>query len=241
MAELRIHPAPVEHGGFVVPLLAVEIDGHIVSAEFPPFDASAQSIGTTTCLECYVATHGKVTFCGSLPEGIDSHDVIGIRRHQDQIYWFHQHDQWSCPIIPGFPKDHVWSFPVANYERELGGESSTLPDFSIEDILRILNMGVRFQPADGLFTIPEIDNDPQGRRLLRLIDEIARSDKLQLCQPPNETTSIRIGIESPGLPECCIQIGQNDRSYAILFEDNPAIPHWLTSTLIDERLCEIAG
>ena len=240
MATLSIQPAPVEHGGQIVPLLSVTIDDQLVSNEFAPFDASAHSIGTSTCLECFVATGGDVAFCGTPPEGFDSTDVIGVRRRQDKVFWFHQHDEWSCPIVAGAAKHRMWSFDCDDYELALGGNSSELPDFSSIDIQRV----IRFSPIPAaelaINRIPLCSTDRLGRKLLELINLLQTDDGLHIVQPPTNPIPYEIGIERNCEPQIIFDAGIRDGRYALRLIRCPTFPFWLSSDLISERMAGIA-
>ncbi len=242
MATLDVEPAPMEHGGHIVPLLSIKIDGVNVSSEFPPFDASASSIGTSTCLECFVATGGDITFCGSLPDdGFDSHDVIGIRRHNGKIVWFHQHDAWSCPIISGAEKHHMWLFDIAEYESKLGGDSSNLPGFNATDIQRVIRLSNIPDPNNAIYRIPSSNDDRNGKQLMTLLHELATDDGLLIIEMPNDVIPYEIGFERNCNPDVLLDVGTVGDNYAFRLNRNPAFPFWITSETINQRFPKIAG
>ena len=240
MANISVKPAPVEHGNQIVPLLSVTIDSQLISKTFPPFDASSESIGTSTCLECYVATRGDVAFCGSLPDGLDSTDVIGIRRHQNMIYWFHQHDEWSCPILKGAAKHRIWQFDPFEYESQLGGDSSGLPDFSSTDIQRVIRFSSIPNPERAISRIPSCSVDRLGRKLLDLINSTKTDDGLQIVQQPKDVVPYEIGIERNCASEVTFDAGITEGRYALRLIRSPTYPFWLSSDMINERMAEIA-
>ena len=241
MATIDVQPAPVEENGHTIPLLAVRIDGQLVSEQFPPFDASFASIGTSTCTECFLATNGYITFCGSLPDGLDSHDVIGIRRLNDQIIWFHQHDEWSCPILPNANSHDMWHFDIDNYETQLGGSSSNLPELAAIDIQRVIQFSQIPDPNNSIYRIPLSQRDPIGRNLMKLIQQIANDDSLRIVPDADDVIPYEIGFERNSAPDVMFDAGLVDGTYALKFNRNPTFPLWVTSDIIGQRFPEIAG
>lgn len=241
MATLDVEPTPVKHGGHIVPLLAIKIDGETVSSEFPPFDASVSSIGISTCVECFVATGGEISFCGNVPDGLDSHDVIGIRRHQGKIVWFHQHDAWSCPIIPNVPKHHVWQFEIAEYESKLGGDSSKLPGFSATDIQRVIRLSRIPAPNNAIYRVPLSNSDRSGRRLMTLLHNLTTDDGLQIVDEPYNVITHEVGFELNCDPDVLLDVGTVGDTYALRLKRNPAFPFWITSDTINQRFPEFVG
>lgn len=241
MSSIDVEPSHVEYGGDIVRLLAIKIDGQLVSNQFPPFDASASSVSKSTCLECFTATSGEITNCGSFPEGLAIHDVIGIRRHKGKVVWFHQHDAWSCPIVPNVAKHHMWFFDVDDYETQLGGGSSTLPEFSPTDIQRVIGLSKIPDPEKSLYRIPKCQLDPVGRKLMALISDLRHDNGLTVVDEPNEAIPYEIGFERNCEPEVVLDVGITDNDYAFRLRRNPGFPLWITSPSIQERFPEIAG
>lgn len=241
MSSIDVEPSDVEYGGANVRLLSIKIDGHLVSNRFPPFDASAPSVNQSTCLECFTATSGRVTNCGSFPEGLDTRDVIGIRRHKGRVVWFHQHDAWSCPIIPNAAKHQMWFFDVEDYETALGGDCSTLPEFNSIDIQRVIGLSKIPDPEKSLYRIPQCEFDPVGRKLMALISDLRNDDGLTIVDEPNEATPYEIGFERNCEPEVRLDIGITNNNNAFRLVRNPAFPLWITSPTINKRFPEIAG
>ncbi len=240
MSLIDVEPSDVEYGGRTVRLLAVKIDGQLVSNQFPPFDASAKSIGISTCLECYVATSGEITFCGSYPKDLDTHDVIGIRRHNRNIVWFHQHDAWFCPIISNADKHQMWFFDIADYESKLGGDSSLLPDFNSADIRRVIRLSDIPDPQKSIYRNPVCDSDSAGRKLMTLIHNLANDDGLEIVDEPQDVINYEIGFERNCDPEVVFDVGAVGSTYAFRLRRNPAFPLWVTSSLINVVFPEIA-
>ena len=240
MATIDVRPAPVEENGQTIPLLAVRIDGQLVSDQFPPFDASFASIRTSTCTECYLATRGEITFCGSLPDGMDSHDVLGIRRVNDRIIWFHQHDAWSCPILPEANKHDIWYFDIENYESQLGGNSSDLPELAATDIQRVIQFSQIPEPNNAIFRTPLSEHDRSGCNLMALIQQIANDDSLRIVSDAEDVTPYEIGFERNCGPDVMFDAGLVDGAYALKLNRNPAFPLWITSDIISKRFPEVA-
>lgn len=241
MSLIDVEPSDVEYGGRTVRLLAIKIDGKLVGSQFPPFDASATSIGTTTCLECFVATSGEIASCDSYPEGLDTHDVIGIRRHKGKVVWFHQHDAWSCPIIPNADKHQMWFFDIDDYESKLGGDSSSLPDFNSTDIRRVIRLSDTPDPQKCIYRIPICKSDSAGRKLMTLIHDLANDDGLKIVDEPQDVIPYELGFERNCDPEVVFDVGVESDYYAIRLRKNPAFPLWITSNLLNQRFAEIAG
>ena len=241
MATIDVQPAPVEENGRTIPLCAVRIDGQLVSDQFPPSDASFASIGTSTCTECYLATGGDITFCGSLPDGLDSHDVIGIRKLNDHVIWFHQHDAWSCPILPDANKHDIWHFDICEYESQLGGSSANLPELAAIDIQRVIKFSQMPDPSNSIFRIPLSEHDPIGRNLMKLIQQIANDDSLRIVPDADDVIPYEIGFERNCAPDVMLDAGLVDGTYALKLNLNPSFPLWVTSDIIGQRFPEIAG
>jgi hypothetical protein len=129
----------------------------------------------------------------------------------------------------------VWSFPVESYESQLEGSTAELPDFDNADARSILNRGRIYPRHFGLYTIPELKDDPQGRALLEIIEEVAATNDMTICDAPVRFRTIRVGIETEGVPETIIEIGLVDRKPAVRFVANPGFPLWLASELIQQR------
>lgn len=213
-------------------MLSVYIDGQLVSDSFQLFDAATETIASRICEECYAATGGAIVTCS----GPD----IAARRHASTVYWYLADHESASPLVPNVPLNQVWSFPSEQYESHLNGNSSRLPDFSSPEIQLILNRATIYRPELGLFTIPDIDDDPQGRQLLDFIAQCIASRDWKVCPAPETYRTITVGIEAKGIPEVVVQVGKVNEHGAICFVSNPSFPLWLTSERIERRVAAFA-
>jgi hypothetical protein len=71
--------------------------------------------------------------------------------------------------------------------------------------------------------------------LLDIIAEVAATGDLTICEAPERSRAIRIGIETDGVPETIVEIGAVDDQPAVRFVANSAFPLWSTSALVRER------
>ena len=214
-------------------MFAVRIDGQLVSDSFQLFDASTEIIASHVCEECYAGSGGQIATCG--------HADIAVRRHEDTIYWFLADYEYVSPLTPNARLNQVWSFLLETYELQLNGDTSRLPDFSMADIQLILNRATIYPAEFGLFTIPDIDGDPQGRQLLDVIGRSITANDLVIVAAPETYRTITIGIESEGIPEVVIDVGVINRRCAIRFVAHPSFPLWLTSDEIHRNMMPIAA
>ncbi len=240
MSTIYVQPAPTRYAGQIVPLLSVWIDDHLVSHHFPPFDASATSIGASVCLECFVGTNGKITCCGGLPEGQDSHDDFGIRRHGNQIVWFRLNNHRIFDIWNDVPSSHMWQFEITEYESQLGGDSTHLPDFTASDIQRVIRLSNVPKREDSIYRIPLCELDPMGRKLLKLIQGLTSDDGLEIAKTPTNVITYEIGMERNCEPEVTFDVGIDGGRFAIRLHRNPTFQYWISSAGIDEQLARIA-
>jgi hypothetical protein len=233
VATIEVHKNEIEYYGRTLRVLAVRIDGQLVSDSFQLFDASTESIASDICEECYAATDGAIATCG--------HSNIAVRKHEDTIYWFLADHEYVAPLIPNVPLNHVWSFPLKNYELQLNAKTSCLPEFNSVDVQLILNRPAIYGPKLGLYTIPDVEGDPQGRMLLDVIAQAIKSVDLEICPAPENYRTIMIGIDSEGIPETVVEIGLVNHRCAMRFVAHPSFPLWLTSDEIHRDVASIAA
>lgn len=227
MSAIEVHEKTIDYYGHALRVFAVYLDGQLASGDFERFKASSVLISSEICQECYAATGGGIVTCGEP-------DIV-VRRHGDFVYWFLADREWVRPLIPDVALGHVWSFPVESYESQLEGSTANLPDFGSAEVRSILNRARIFPRQLGLYTIPEIEDDPQGRGLLDIIQEVAEAGDWTICEAPESFHAIRIGIETTGVPETIVEVGKVNRECAVRFVANPGFPLWLTSELIRQR------
>lgn len=232
MATIAVQENRIEYYGHTLRALTVLIDGQLVSDSFQVFDASCEAIASRICEECYAATGGAIATCG--------HEDIAVRRHEDGVYWFLADHEHVVPLIENVALSHVWGFPQEQYEGELGGCADELPDFEAEDVRMLLNRATIYRPELGLFTIPDVENDSQGRLLLDVIAGASQANDLEVCSAPEQCRTIRIGIETEGIPEVIVETGIANRRRAFRLVSGPSLPVWLTSDGIHDALAGIA-
>jgi hypothetical protein len=91
----------------------------------------------------------------------------------------------------------------------------------------------------GLFTIPDLADDPQGRRLLDPISRIVEAAQMTICSAPASARRITVGIESPGIPEVIVELGRVERRCAMRFVQNPSFPLWVSAEKIHHELAHL--
>jgi hypothetical protein len=227
VSTLEIRDSTIHYKGHAILAFAVYLDGQLVSAAFERFNASSDEISTEICRDCSIERNGIGVSCGDAN--------IAVRKHGDLVYCFLTDLDWIRPLLPDVAHGQVWSFPVASYESQLEGSTAQLPGFTNEDVRSILNRGRVFPRQLGLYTIPELDDDPQGRELLEIIQEVAATDDMTICETPTSFRTIRIGIETDGVPETIVEVGNTNDGCAVRFVANPGFPLWLTSEAIRKR------
>lgn len=228
VSTFEVRERQVDYYGHTLRVFAVRIDGQLVSDTFGRFDASADSITSEICEECYAATGGQIAICGE--------DNIAVRRHGDTVYWFLAVRERVVPMLDDVASNHVRSFPRRAYEKELSSDASPLRDFDSRDIHWILNLEPVYPAHLGLFTIPDVEDDPQGRRLLDVVARVVQSRDLVVCDAPAESRTIRIGIDTKGVPEVVVEMGKATRGYAMRLVANPGFPLWLTCDSMGEAI-----
>jgi hypothetical protein len=227
MSTIEVHENTVSYIGRTLRVRAVYLDAQLASDEFEPFDASSDLINSGICKECYASTGGHITTCNDRN--------IAVRRHGDTVYWLFADCDWIHPLRIDVPLDRVWEFTVDEYETQLQGSADRLRDFTSADVRLLLGRGTIFQRHLGLYTIPELEDDPQGRNLLDIIEEVAATHDMTICDAPERYRTIRVGIETEGVPETILEIGSIDDKPVVRFVANPGFPLWLTSALIQQR------
>jgi hypothetical protein len=228
MANLEVMERTIEYSGSLLRVLAVRVDGELLSDSFAPFDAATNELHSRICEVCYGATRGSIVSCGP-PD-------YAVRRRGDTIYWYRRDGYWSQDhlnddetISGDWEAVDMLNFSVVEYESCLQDSSAGLPDFNLEDVRFLLGRCRVFSSDLGLYTIPDLDDDPQGRRLLRGINQLIREGDLTLASAPAQFRTVRVGIETPGIPEMVVQLGRSKQVDVIRLVANPGFPFWLTS------------
>ena len=92
-----------------------------------------------------------------------------------------------------------------------------------------------------LYTIPELDDDSMGRKIVQAFESYLKEDVLTDSIEPIDATTLvelRIGLdkELEGYPECKWLIGESKKGLAICFLSLPTFPLFITSPQIDKIL-----
>ena len=235
MARFEANRQSIEYGDLQLELLRIKIDDVPVPHLFPMFDASAESVVTDPCLECYASTRGEITFCGTLPSDLTSHDNVYIRRHNGKIFWFLGHLQYLDALTTTVSPTQIFEFDSREYEAQLSGSSRGLPGFRSEDIKILLNRYPAIDPEFGIYVLPSLKNDPGGRGLLKLIQLIRTDDAITVSSLPLSSAEIRIGIADSEF-ECILKVGVHGSRYCLLLQSIPFFPLWLSSDSIHNYL-----
>jgi hypothetical protein len=225
MDTLSLRPSDIDYHGITLRVVLLEINGQTVFDQAAPFDASTTSIYSTICKECFASTNGGIASCGN-PD-------IAVRRHDDVVSWYIVDPDF---VPPNVAPNQIWSFLRKDYERVLQNNASSLPDFTSEEIQTLLGRNSLFPSEMGLYTIPDLDDDPQGRKFLDSVDRVVTAGRFEITNTPASYFSVRVGIETTGVPECVVAIGMIDKLCSIRFVENPRFPLWLTSNEVQARM-----
>lgn len=216
MATLHITPQPLAHGPG--PFWDVRLDDGTHWPDAHPFAADADRIVLSECLECY--------HCGS-PNTL-------VRQAGDAIVWLRSQDDFW----PEFEFGEAKVFARKHYESVLGGSAANLPQLSGREIRTEIQSQRLPQPRDGLYRIPEVADDSQGRTWLdRLIAAIlVLDDSVRIIEAPEEILEIRVGLEIPGVPEVVTQLGMVDNDVAVLLAALPRFPLWIADPVLTSQI-----
>lgn len=220
----------VEYHQIQLPVLCLELNGQFLSNRAAPFTAAADSIHTQVCEECYAGTCGQSPSCGQAD--------IAVRRHGELIYWY----LIDPDINPAnLPPRQIWSFARADYEQQLSGNATSLPPFDSAEIECLLNRCNLFSPSLGLYTLPDLPADPQGRGFLAAVEHVVRAGGFEIAAAPAHSQLIRVGIETPGVPECVVELALHGERCVIRFVENPDFPLWVTSAEVQRQMARYRG
>lgn len=227
MNRLRIEPYDVELemadlGRYS--LVRVFVDDRLEASKAEPFAAGDDSIILDQCLCCGM--------CG-MPE-------IEVRRLEDEVLWFRVDSEPLRDLGPSWAEVRI--FARDEYEAALGKDSTeNLPEVSGKDVLAFVNEQRFPDWHDGLYTIPDIEEDPQGRVALRELRESLQADGDELFVVPAATTTLRlrIGLELPGTPEAVYEIGDDDGRLAVKLVALPTCPVWITGPALAKWAAKI--
>jgi hypothetical protein len=86
------------------------------------------------------------------------------------------------------------------------------------------------KPEIALYRVPELSNDPLGRRVAKDIRDcvMKEANSLALCPVQDQILELRIGFDTEAFPEAVWKIGQNGEKLAIFFESYPRFHAWMT-------------
>jgi len=187
-----------------------------------------------------IGLHQDYRCCGSVPDGLDSHDIIGVRRIEQKVYWFHRHTEWGT-IYDGALPHQVWEFNVPEYESTLSGSSIDLPAFSSHDLRRIISCSKIPKSDEACYRIPSSPSDRRGQLLLGMVNAVESDDSIQIVPEPDDQLPCEIGL-GPNLPaHTKFSVGKSGERFAILLEQNPVCAFWITSPTIDKQIEELVG
>ena len=198
----------------------LEIDGGVVTEYARPFDAATNTLVLNECDVCF--------YCGM--------DEIAVRRlGANVVIWYVCLDDEYASSIP---REKILAFDRLDYENAVGGSASLLPEFSAEDISRLLPWLKLPDWRFGLYTIPELPNDWLGQATLRLLAESISSSEIKVTDfaDTDDGIELRIGIDVPGIPETVVRLRtQNDILWFKLVE-NPWVPAWFSHVEVSKQL-----
>jgi len=116
-----------------------------------------------------------------------------------------------------------------------------LPAFSANDIQRLISFSSIPKSDDAYYRIPNSLEDRRGRLLLGMINAITSDESIRIVEEPHEQLSCEIGL-GPNLPaHTLFSVGLSNEQFAILLEQNPVCPFWITSQTIDTNIRELVG
>lgn len=95
--------------------------------------------------------------------------------------------------------------------------------------LRTAMMQVFPQDLDfPLYRLPENPADPRGRLLFHQVWKMINTGPIQICDPPEKTVEIRIGLDKFDFIESLWYAGRMGDEVAIFFEAEPHFPLWVS-------------
>jgi hypothetical protein len=144
---------------------------------------------------------------------------------------------------PEFEYGEVKVFAREHYESVLGGSAANLPQLSGREIRTEVQSQRLPEPRDGLYRIPEDDDDSQGRAWLDgLVAAVgALDDSVRIVAPPEQIIEIRVGLEVPGVPEVVTRLGMVDNDVAVLLVALPRFPLWIAHHGLESQLRSLPG
>lgn len=194
-------------------LLQVLVDGAVLTNSAEPFTAGQDLIILEQCLDCGM--------CG-LPS-------LAVRRHGNHVLWFEYYETWSNDS--SFVPIEFFAFDRDQYEAALGtGFSGDLPEVSGAYVASLIARRGFPDWCQGLYTIPDLEGDPQGRVTLRELREsfITDTERLGVVADREPKLRLRIGLERPGTPEAIYEIGDSDGELAVKLVWLPHCPVWIS-------------
>lgn len=214
MSTLRIEPRELVTTGGYGPKTYWKVsldDGRMWEAA-KPFSASADRIILSECLECYQ--------CGS-PSTL-------VRRTGDAVLWIRSPDP---RVEPELSYGEAVAFSLDEYEQSLSlGSALDLPELLPCEIIHELRHQALPIPNTALYRVPDSEKDPFGAGWLYSVVTAMESlnESVHAVGAPHDYVEIRIGIESPGIPEAISRVGILGGAIAIEFVTLPHFPLWLT-------------
>ncbi len=225
MDTLRIAENTIDYEGIPLSVLAIEINGRRITDRAAPFTAAARVIYSHICLECFASTRGQLRSCSDAD--------LEVRRDREEVYWFLANA--NCNPA-GVAPAQVWSFDRGEYEQQLTGTASQLPPLAADEITELLQRNQPIPPNWGLYTTLDLPDDPQGREFLAAVNAILSRGDFVISHAPREFPTIRVGLESAGVPECVVEVGRVANRCALRFVEDPQFPLWVTSDEVDRLM-----
>jgi len=222
MDTLSIKPNIIYYAGIPLKVVRLIINGQEISDETAPFKASDSLVHPTICYECYAS--GSCPSCGD--------PFTFVRRQGEFIYW--------CLTARGvggkLSQNAIWKFSKANYESIASGSTAHLPVLTSQDIASVLTLSFPHHCDKGIYSIPELRGDSQGRGLLYLLEDIFEAKRFSLCSEPTQYRTITIGVEGNGVSECVVDVGMAEGRCCIRFSKTPTFSAWITSAEIHRSM-----
>lgn len=187
----------------------IAIDGTELTTAARPFNASESEIVLHECEECY---------CCGQPE-------VLVRKYDAQtVIWFAKTTEHDNNKIPD---GSFYLFDAGAYDDLLNGTSSELRGIEQDDFEHLLPWYTPHDPAEALYTEPQLPRDEFGKRTLKKLDDSFRFGKFISANPPDKFGTLKIGLDRPAYPELVIKFGMVNGTIAFQFVQNPHIPVWI--------------
>jgi hypothetical protein len=223
MTTIGVERTEYEYAGRQLPVLRVRIEGTLFGEEFFPFDAASKEIYRHICPECYASA--GIPACGS-PE-------FKVVQHNGQVYWLCNLEHARLQSLAA-AEQYNFVFVSRYYEQQLGGSTQMLPSLLAADLELAWESIPKFPSKLGLFTLPEIEQDSQGRKMLELLAAVNFLQDAKLMNAPIQPHMFQVGIDLPGTPILELEWGRQDGCYQLRFPIKSLSGIWLRSKAIQQ-------